>query len=157
MTISTTPRLNLPRSAAGPFAAMIGLEQRIDVEPGLRHLIKVRASQINGCAFCVDMHWNEARADGESEQRLAQLTAWWESPFFDDRERAALALTEAVTDVSRTHVPDDVWAGAQSHFQPQELAHMLFAIATINAWNRLMAATRAIPRSYLDEGSEEAA
>ncbi len=96
------------------------------------------------------MHWTEARAAGESEIRLAQLPAWRESPLFDDGERAALALTDAVTHVSETHVPDDVWALAEAHFEPDDLAHLLFAIAAINLWNRLMISIRAVPSSQAE-------
>jgi AhpD family alkylhydroperoxidase len=127
---------------------MLRVEERIELDPTLRELVDVRASQINGCAFCIDMHWARARAGGESEARLAQLAAWHESPFFDDRERAALALTEAVTHVSQTHVPDEVWADAEAHFQADELAHLLFQIAAINLWNRILVALRALPASY---------
>jgi alkylhydroperoxidase family enzyme len=94
------------------------------------------------------MHWTALRHDGESEVRLAQLAAWEESPFFDERERAALALTDAVTQVSATHVPDAVWARAEAHFPPEELSHLLFAIAAINLWNRLAVSTRGVPASY---------
>jgi AhpD family alkylhydroperoxidase len=149
---TTTPRIDLVRHAGGPYAAMVRVEQRIDLDPRLRHLVKVRASQINGCAFCIDMHWAEARRDGESETRLAQVAAWRESPFFDDRERAALALTEAVTHVSETHVPDDVWSAAEAQFGADELANLLFAIGTINLWNRVAVSARSVPRSYLDGG-----
>ena len=117
--------MDLPRLAGAPIAAMVKLEERIDFDPGLRELVRLRASLINGCAFCIDMHWTALRHDGESEVRLAQLAAWEESPFFDERERAALALTDAV------------WARAEAHFSPEELAHLLFAIAAINLWNRL--------------------
>jgi AhpD family alkylhydroperoxidase len=111
-------------------------------------LVKLRASQINGCAYCLDMHWPHARAQGESELRLSQLAAWRESPYFDDRERAALALTEAVTHVSSTHAPDDVWEEAARHFDADELAHLLFAIAAINVWNRVAVSARSVPASY---------
>ena len=130
---------------------MLRLEQRIDFDPRLRELVKVRASLINGCAFCIDMHWTEARERGEPEHRLAQLAAWHESPFFDDRERAALALTDAVTHVAETHVPDDVWEEAERHFERGELAHLLFAIGAINLWNRVEVAARAMPASYRAE------
>jgi AhpD family alkylhydroperoxidase len=148
MTKSTAPRMNLADHVGGPLAAMARVEERITFDARLRHLVKLRASQLNGCAFCLDMHHTEARADGESEARLAQLPAWAESPFFDDRERAALALTEAVTLLSETHVPDAVWEEAAAHFAPDELANLLFAIAAINTWNRLMVATRAFPASW---------
>jgi len=124
---------------------MLRVEERIDLDARTRGLVKVRASQLNGCAYCIDMHWTEARAAGESELRLAQLAAWGESPLYDDVERAALALTDSVTQVSETHVPDDVWAFAEAHFDRDELAHLLFAIAAINLWNRLMISVRALP------------
>jgi AhpD family alkylhydroperoxidase len=136
--------------AGGPYAAMVRVEERIDLDPSLRHLVKIRASQMNHCAFCIDMHWTDARADGESELRLSQLAAWDESPAFTDRERAALALTEAVTLVSETHVPDDVWAQAKAHFGDDELANLLVAIAAINFWNRVSVAARTTPASFLE-------
>jgi AhpD family alkylhydroperoxidase len=153
MTTEPTSRLDISRHAAGPYSAMLRLEQRIELDPQLRELVKVRASLINGCAFCIDMHWSAARARGESEQRLAQLAAWPESPFFDDRERAALALTDAVTHVAETHVPDGVWEEAETHFNRDELAHLLFAIGAINVWNRVEVATRAVPASYVAESA----
>jgi AhpD family alkylhydroperoxidase len=134
---------------------MVRVEERIELDPALSGLVKLRASQINGCAFCIDMHWPHARAAGESEERLAQLAAWRESPFFDDRERAALALTEAVTHVSETHVPDEVWSEAEAHFGPDALANLLFQIAAINLWNRIAVSTRVLPASYLSRNGEE--
>jgi AhpD family alkylhydroperoxidase len=114
------------------------------LEPPLLELVKMRASQINGCAYCLDMHSKDARAAGETEQRLYALNAWRETPFFSDRERAALAVTEAVTLVADTHVPEDVLAEAAKHFQPNELTHLVFAVIEINAWNR-MAITMGTP------------
>jgi AhpD family alkylhydroperoxidase len=111
------------------------------LEPALLELVKMRASQINGCAFCIDMHSKDARAAGETEQRLYALNAWREAPFFTDRERAALALTEAVTLVAQTHVPDSVVEEASSVFSPDELTKLVFAIIEINAWNRLAITT----------------
>jgi AhpD family alkylhydroperoxidase len=145
----TTPRIDPSRHAGPVVGAMVRVEERIQLDPTVRHLVKIRASQINGCAYCIDMHWADARAAGESEQRLAQLAAWEESPYFDERERAALALTESVTHVSETHVPDDVWDRAEAHFETGELANLLLAIAAINFWNRLAVSTRAVPASYL--------
>jgi len=145
----TTPRIDLTRHAGSPFAAMVRLEERISLDPRLKGLVKVRVSQINGCAFCLDMHWTEARERGESELRLSQLGAWRESPFFDGRERAALELAESMTHVSATHVPDDVWAGAARHFGEDELSHLLFAIGAINLWNRVVVAARTLPASYM--------
>jgi AhpD family alkylhydroperoxidase len=120
MTTSPHPRIDIRRHAGAVYAAMTRLEERIQLDPALRALVKIRASQINGCAFCIDMHWTDARAGGESELRLSQLAAWRESPFFDERERAALALAEAVTHVSATHVPDDVWDEAARHFDADD-------------------------------------
>jgi AhpD family alkylhydroperoxidase len=105
-------------------------------------LVKTRASQINQCAYCIDMHTKDARANGETEQRLYALSAWRETPFFTERERAALALTEAVTLVAETHVPDGVVEDAQKHFDEAELTQLVFAITTINAWNRLAITAR---------------
>ncbi len=127
---------------------MLRPEERIELEDGLRALVKLRASQINGCGFCIDMHWADARGNGEPEHRLAQLDAWPESPFFDDRERAALALTDAVAHMSSTRVPAGVWSVAERRFGPDELAHLLFTIAAINLWNRLAVSTRVLPASY---------
>ena len=148
MTTLTTPRIDLARLAGAPAAAMVKVEERIDFDPGLRELVRLRASLVNGCAYCIDVHWSALRRDGESEVRLAQLAAWEESPYFDERERAALALTDAVTHVSATHVPDAVWDRAAAHFPPEELSHLLFAIAATNLWNRLAVSARGVPASY---------
>jgi AhpD family alkylhydroperoxidase len=152
MSTHTTPRIDLIRHAGAPYAAMQRVEERIRLDRRLRLLVKLRASQINGCAFCLDMHWPHARAEGESELRLSQLAAWRESPFFDARERAALALTDAVTHVAGTHVPDDVWEEAARHFDDEELAHLVFTIAAINLWNRVSVAARTVPASHADGG-----
>ncbi len=114
----------------------------------LLHLIKTRASQINACAFCLDMHTQDARAEGETEQRLYALAAWREAPFFDDRERAALAWTEAVTQVAESHVPDAVYEQARQHFNEKELIDLTLAITNINAWNRLNVAFRTPAGTY---------
>jgi AhpD family alkylhydroperoxidase len=151
MTITPQPRIDVVHNAGGPYAAMARVEERIELDPTIRHLVKVRASQINHCAFCIDMHWIDARADGETELRLSQLSAWEESPGFDERERAALALTEAVTLVADTHVPDDVWERARAQFDERELANLLMAIAAINFWNRLAVSARTTPASYAEE------
>jgi AhpD family alkylhydroperoxidase len=150
MSTSKMRRLDLVRHARAPYSGMLRVEERIELDTRLRELVKVRASQINGCSFCIDMHWTDARAAGESEMRLAQLAAWRESTLYDDRERAALALTDAVTHVSDTHVPDDVWALAEAHFEPDELANLLFAIAAVNLWNRILVSVRAVPTSTSD-------
>ncbi|MBX5442949.1 MAG: carboxymuconolactone decarboxylase family protein [Solirubrobacteraceae bacterium] len=143
-----TPRIDMTAHAGGPYAAMVRVSERIELDPRLKHLVELRASQINGCAFCLDMHWTAAKAHGESDLRLAQLAAWDESPAFDERERAALALTEAMTHVADTHVPDDVWARARRHFDERELAHLVVQIAAINFWNRVAVASRAVPAGY---------
>jgi AhpD family alkylhydroperoxidase len=142
------PRLDLAAIATRQIAAMRRLEGSIELDEGLRHLVKMRASQINGCGYCIDMHWKEARAAGESEERGYMLGAWRESPLYDARERAALALTEAVTRLDDGHVPGAVWAAAAERFDAGELANLLFQITSINAWNRLMIASRAEPGHY---------
>jgi AhpD family alkylhydroperoxidase len=114
------------------------------LEPSLFELIKTRASQINGCAYCLHMHTRDARAKGESEERLYLLDAWRESPLYTDRERAALAWTEAVTLVSQTHVPDEVYEAARRHFSEEELVKLTVAVARINAWNRISISFRAV-------------
>lgn len=118
------------------------------LEQRLLYLVKTRASQINGCAQCLDMHTQDARAEGESEQRLFTLDAWRETPFFDERERAALEWTEAVTLVAQTRVPDDVYERVKQHFSEQELIDLTLAIAQINAWNRLNVAFRTVAGNY---------
>jgi AhpD family alkylhydroperoxidase len=145
------PRINYQKVAASGVRAMLGLEKYLhdcSIEIGLLHLIKLRASQINGCAYCLDMHWKDLRAIGESEQRLYALDAWEETPFYTDRERAALAWTDAVTRVSDEHVPDEVYERVHQHFSEQELADLTLAVATINAWNRLSIAGRTTPGTY---------
>jgi AhpD family alkylhydroperoxidase len=137
--------------APGVYQAMQGLEKYLHqsgLEIPLLHLIKLRASQINGCAYCIDMHWKDLRAIGENEQRLYGLDAWEESPYYSDRERAALAWTEAVTRVADAHVPDEVYEDVRKHFSEKELADLTLAVATINAWNRLAISFRAEPGKY---------
>lgn len=144
-------RINGARVAPGAYKAMLGLEDYLHhcgLEESLIHLIKLRASQINGCAYCIDMHWKDARALGESEQRLYGLDAWQESDYYSERERAALEWTEAVTMVSEGHVPDEVYERVKPHFSEKELADVTLAVATINAWNRIAIATRAVPGRY---------
>jgi AhpD family alkylhydroperoxidase len=144
-------RLDYMKAAPEGFKAMRNLEmycRQSGLEPALLELVKTRASQINGCAFCLDMHTKDARAHGETEQRLYTLPAWRETPFFTDRERAALAWTEAVTLVAETHVPDEVFEEVRKHFTEPELANLTLAIATINSWNRLSIAFRAVPGTY---------
>ena len=144
------PRIHL-QTARGIYEAMLGLEkylQECSIEQPLLHLVKLRASQINGCAYCLDMHWKDLRALGETEQRLYGLDAWEESPYYTDRERAALAWTEAVTNIREGHASDAVYAQVRQQFTEKELADLTFAIATINAWNRLAIAGRSVPGTY---------
>lgn len=145
------PRLKYEKVALGIYKAMRGLEQYLrecGLEESLLHLIKLRASQINGCAYCLDMHWKDLRAIGENEQRLYSLDAWRECPYYSERERAALAWTEAVTLITNGHVPDTVYEEVRPHFSEKELADLTFAVATINAWNRLVISARVTPGTY---------
>jgi AhpD family alkylhydroperoxidase len=119
-----------------------------ELDVRLIHLIKLRASQINGCAYCLDMHWKDLRAVGETEQRMYSLDAWRECPYYTDRERAALEWTEAVTLIADGHVPDAVYDAVRPHFTEKELADLTVALATINAWNRLAIAGRTTPGTY---------
>jgi AhpD family alkylhydroperoxidase len=144
-------RIDYQKSARGVVEAMLGLEKYLHqsgLEPSFLILIKLRASQINGCAYCIDMHWKDLRALGESEQRLYGLDAWEESPYYTDRERAALAWTEAVTKISETHAPDEVFERVRTYFSEKELADLTLNIAAINAWNRLSIAARSAPGTY---------
>jgi AhpD family alkylhydroperoxidase len=130
---------------------LLGIERHISdskLEPKLSHLIKMRASQLNGCAFCLDMHSKDARAEGETEQRLYSLEAWEEAPYYSDRERAALGWTEAVTMLGDSHVPDCVYERVRAHFSEQEIATLTLAVAMINTWNRLNVAFRTPAGSY---------
>jgi AhpD family alkylhydroperoxidase len=143
-------RLNYAKAAPGVYDAMDALDQYVStcsVERPLTYLIQLRASQINGCAYCLDMHWKDLRAINETEQRLYSLDAWRESPYYSDRERAALAWTEAVTLISG-HVPDEIYEEARRHFNEKELSDLTLVVATINAWNRLSIAARLAPGSY---------
>src|SRR6266567_6118032 len=131
-------RLDAQKAAPSAIHAMSAMEGWVRkssrLEPSLLELVKMRASQINGCAYCIDMHSKDARANGESEQRLYGLSAWKETPFFTDRERAALAWTEAITLISEGHVPDQVYAEVRERFTEEELVNLTLAIITINGW-----------------------
>jgi AhpD family alkylhydroperoxidase len=131
--------------------AMMALQNYVNstqIEPALRHLVYLRASYINGCAYCVDMHTKDALAGGESDQRLYAVAVWRDTPFFSPRERAALAYTEAVTEIGRAGVPDDVYAEARAHFSEEELVDLTLAIIMINGWNRLSIAFRSDVGGY---------
>jgi AhpD family alkylhydroperoxidase len=146
------PRIeNYARLAPAQSRALYQLQQEVDksgIDQKLLDLIKIRASQVNGCAFCIDMHTIDARAHGETEQRIYALNAWREGPFFDDRERAVLEFTESVTRVSETHVPDDVMETLRRNFGDAEIVNLTWAVVTINAWNRLAITFRAQPGQY---------
>ncbi|WP_434109995.1 carboxymuconolactone decarboxylase family protein [Paraburkholderia caffeinilytica] len=141
-------RLDFYKANPAAIKAMLGVEERIGksaLEKSLTELVRLRASQINGCAFCVDMHTTDARKGGESERRLATVVAWRETPFFTDRERAALEWTEALTLVSRDHVPDAVWQAVRPHFSDEELVDLTLLVSAINAWNRFAIGFRKMP------------
>ena len=149
------PRINFYKAAPGAAAAMRGLEHYVSsasgLEPSLRELVKTRASQINGCAYCIDMHTKDARAAGETEQRLYALDAWRETPFFTDRERAALEWTEAITLITDGHAPDDMFLRVRQYFNEEEMVNLTLAIVAINGWNRLAIGFRSVPGSYQPE------
>jgi AhpD family alkylhydroperoxidase len=152
-------RLQYAKVSPGIYKAMLGLESHTTesgLERTLLDLVRLRASQINGCAFCLDMHWKDLRAEGESEQRLYSLDAWRETPFYTDRERAALAWTEAVTLIAADRVPDDVYEEVRQHFSEKELADLTLAIVAINGWNRLNIAFRTVPGGYQPRVAEHA-
>ena len=145
------PRMDYVKASPDAYRAMAGLEafvRRSGIEHPLLHLIKLRASQINGCAYCIDMHSKDARAAGETEQRLYGLGAWRESPCYTSRERAALVWTEAVTRVADGHVPDAAYDAVRSHFDEKERVDLTVAVAAINAWNRVAISFRSVPGSY---------
>jgi AhpD family alkylhydroperoxidase len=144
-------RINYLTVAPGAYKAMLGLEEYLHqsgLEEPLINLIKLRASQVNGCAYCIDMHWKDLRAMGESEQRLYGLDAWEESAYYTERERAALAWTEAVTKISEGHASDEVYEKVRKQFSEKEIADLTLAIAAINAWNRLAIAARTVAGKY---------
>ena len=144
-------RFAFAKESPAAYRAMVSLEQYLHgcrLELSLIHLVKLRASQLNGCAYCIDMHWKDLRAIDEKEQRLYSLDAWRECPWYSDRERAALAWTEAVTNITAGHVPDDVYESARRFFSAKELADLTFVVAAINTWNRLSIASRAEPGTY---------
>jgi len=142
------PRLNPQQVAPDTIKALGALESHVQgsgLEQSLIEIVKIRASQINGCAFCINMHTEDARRHGETEQRLYLLDAWREAPHYTDRERAALAYTEAVTKISEGHVPDDVYQAMRAQFSEVEAVNLTMLIATINAWNRIAISFRSVP------------
>jgi AhpD family alkylhydroperoxidase len=144
-------RIDYTKVAPGALRAIYGLEKYLaesGIEATLRELVKLRASQINGCAYCIDMHTKDARAAGETEQRLYGLVAWREAPYYSERERAALAWTEALTLIADNHVPDELYEQTRREFSEQELVDLTLAVVTINAWNRIAISFRAEPGTY---------
>jgi len=153
-------RFNSYQAAPKGYQAMLGLQTYVDscgLDHSLLELVKTRASQINGCAYCIDMHTKDARALGESEQRLYLLSAWRESPGFTERERAALDWTEAVTMVAEGHVPDEVYERVKQQFTEEELVNLTLAIVAINGWNRLSIAFRAVAGAYKSKHTQQKA
>lgn len=145
------PRIEYWKVSPGGYKAMSSLEVYLrdcGLDHALIHMIRLRASQVNGCAYCIDMHWKDARAGGESEQRLYGLDAWREAPYYSERERAALEWTEALTSVTDGHVPDAVFDAVRGHFSDKELADLTWAVAAINAWNRIAIAFRSEAGTY---------
>jgi AhpD family alkylhydroperoxidase len=144
-------RINDHKAVSGAVQAMLDLEKNVSktgLDPVLLNLVRLRASQVNGCAYCIDMHWKDLRSDGEGEQRLYGLDAWRESPYYTDRERAALAWTEAVTRVADGHVPDEVFEEAHRHFTDAELVNLTLCVVSINGWNRFNIAFRTPAGTY---------
>lgn len=152
------PRIDPRKVSPGAFNAMLGLEKYLracGLPQTLLDLIRFRVSQINGCGYCLDMHSKDLRAAGETEQRLYLLDAWREAPFYNERERAALAWAEAVTRVTEGHVPDEVFQQAHRHFNDEELANLTLAVVAINGWNRLSIAFRTVPGTYQPHQKQE--
>lgn len=144
-------RFNYLKAAPGVFKTMLGFGQYLEgcgLEESLLTLVDLRASQINGCAYCIDMHWKDLRAGGESEQRLYSLDAWRESPFYTDRERAALEWTEALTLITNGHVPDEIYERVRQQFDEKQLSDLTLAVVAINGWNRLNISARTVPGNY---------
>lgn len=138
-------------ASSGAFSGLGALERHVkksSLEHSLVELVKMRASQINGCAYCLDMHSKDARAAGETEQRLYALNAWRETPFYTDRERAALAWTESLTRIAETHAPDEVYEEVSRHFNEEEMVALTVAVTSINSWNRIAIGFRSVPGTY---------
>ena len=145
------PRIDFTRLSPGGYKAMLGLEHYLSnstVDEKLLHLVKLRVSQINGCAFCLDMHWKDLKVEGETDQRMYSLDAWRETSYYTDRERAALAWAEAVTNISDGHAPDELFEEARQYFSEQELADLTLAVTAINGWNRISIAFQVVPATY---------
>jgi AhpD family alkylhydroperoxidase len=152
MTNLRAERMNISKAlSSDAYKAMNALEQylqRSSLEDSLLDLVKIRASILNGCAYCIDMHTKDARARGEREQRLYGLVAWEETPYYTERERAALLWTDAVTHIAQTHVPNEVYEKVRAHFSEHELIDLTMAVIAINSWNRLAISMRVVPGIY---------
>jgi AhpD family alkylhydroperoxidase len=145
------PRMNTAALSHDAYAGLLAIEKYLrqcGLEHNLVHMMKLRVSQINGCAFCIDMHWKDARAIGESEMRLYGLDAWEESPYYTDRERAAFAWAEALTNLHAGHVSDGAYDAVRAHFSEKEVSDLTMAVAAINAWTRISIASRTVPGKY---------
>lgn len=145
------PRIDYYKLSSEGYKAMLGLEHYLDnstVEKKLLHLLRLRVSQINGCAFCLDMHWKDLQVEGENEQRMYSLDAWRETSYYTERERAALAWAEAVTNIRDGHAPDELYDEVRQHFSEQEVADLTLAVVAINGWNRISIAFRVVPGTY---------
>jgi AhpD family alkylhydroperoxidase len=142
------PRISLSKLAPAINRAMVALDGALELDSSLRDLVSLRASILNGCAYCIDMHTLDAKARGETEQRLHAVAAWHEAPFFTERERAALQLTDAITLIADSHVPRGAFDAARAHFEEGELAQLIWAVVVINAWNRVAVTSRALPGEY---------
>lgn len=145
------PRIDYASASPGALKAMLQMESFVrqsGLDPKLLELVKIRASQMNGCAYCIDMHTKDARHKGETEQRIYALDAWRETPFFTDKERAGLAWTEALTNIQQGHAPEAVYQELSRHFDEGERVNLTLAITTINAWNRIAIGFRAVPGIY---------
>jgi AhpD family alkylhydroperoxidase len=143
-----TERIQIAKEIPAAYKAMVGLEQYLgttSIDKQLQELIKIRASQINGCAYCINMHTKDARSLGETEQRIYALSAWRDTPYFTKEERAILALTESVTVITKEHVPDAVYEEAARYFESKQIGEIIMAIITINAWNRIAISTNMMP------------
>lgn len=152
-------RIDVMKVNPGIMQAMLGLERQVHkagLDGKLLELVKMRASQINGCAYCLDMHSKDARAAGETEQRLYGLPAWREAPYYSAKERAALEWTEAVTLVAKEHIADEVFERVREQFPDDELAHLTLAVVAINGWNRLNIAAGTVPGDYVAGSSAKA-
>ena len=142
------PRISLSQLAPAVNRAMVALDGALELDSSLRDLVSLRASILNGCAYCIDMHTLDAKARGESEQRLHAVAAWHEAPFFTERERAAIQLTDAMTLIADSHVPRDVFESVRGYFEDKELAQLIWAVIVINAWNRMAVTARSLPGDY---------